>query len=1082
MPALALIAIVVGVGLLFPTKAAVAFDPGNWIIVAIADVLLFFASLIGNITLTLIGLLVDVAQFNNFIDAPAVARGWVIVRDVCNMFFIVILLLIAFGSVFHIEEYQYKKILGKLLIMAVLINFSKSIAGFFIDISQVVMLTFVNGFHEAAAGNFLNGFHISEMFTFAEKEGGTAGKPVKMNQTSYLGAAALALVTIIITTIVVAVYLVVFLLRIIALWFLVIISPIAYALSAFPGDAKKYSSMWWDYFGKYATTGPILAFFLWLSLAVMQTTDNVLDYGFVTTGKSRSLINVPAGTITQIGQADILLSFIVNIMLLMGGLWMTQQLGVAGGKLAASASNKIQGAGVAIAKSPWSATKSVAKSVNQSIVKATGGRVSFDPRDYAQAYKTAKEKRRTEAYQDFFGRKQKFFKQWATPTGAVRGIVGAIPRAFSKGKSKDSDKEIKEIQKKIDHGDLGETYQRELDKERGVLDDNLQRVTTDKKNSTGPQRVELEQEEAEIRDKIAENDKISALPLDDLAKEYRIKLEDSIKQIQAERTKREAIVNSGSSDDVINARKDEITSDIDLINRDIEHNSDYSALLVALRDDKLSDNKTFKTSDIDIKLTDVKAELKGGINSKGVPIQGVEKRLDDAKVAAKISGDYSEVNKLEKQKANLTSQYNLLDKVQKPYAETKKNINDTEEELKKNRTDQKTAKGDDLNKLKVEEKELEAKKKAHEEEAKKSKGEPVQINQVIAEVEKNIGDLTKEKTVKEQEKNSFEKTRPEDKETVAEAIKEGWKKLIAQNKKKEEKMRIDIDMKDYSRKERAELTQQKKDVQKKIDAVQSSWYQTKEPAEYFVEQERRRNVVEEKKLITTKNSEELTSEFKKAVSAKNSARAKALMVKLTEDANLNELMNAYEKKSNFEGLNEFREEVLQGQLGLGEQEALQFQNDVSYTAEGVGHWASARTVGYNVTQGKYYAMDEEEHTKTALAEIMKMQPRQIVSSLNRLAYGGEVQNAEGRRSFEIDKLGEAIVIAAQNVIAKEIGHMQVNVATNLSDPRSMVALRELVRQGKIESNILRQIQSRTAQGAEKTPNDLVDYLLKGIKK
>ena len=67
LPALALIAIVVGVGLLFPTKAAVAFDPGNWIIVAIADVLLFFASLIGNITLTLIGLLV----FNFF-------YGWVL--------------------------------------------------------------------------------------------------------------------------------------------------------------------------------------------------------------------------------------------------------------------------------------------------------------------------------------------------------------------------------------------------------------------------------------------------------------------------------------------------------------------------------------------------------------------------------------------------------------------------------------------------------------------------------------------------------------------------------------------------------------------------------------------------------------------------------------------------------------------------------------------------------------------------------------------------------------------------------------------------------------------------------------------
>ena len=383
-PVPALVAVVViGLGLLFLAHAALAApntagtnfftpggyvtgtsthvsdvlpDVGNWIIVAIADVLLFFASLIGNITLTLIGLLIDVAQFNNFIDAPAVVKGWKIVRDVCNMFFIVILLLIAFGSVFHIEEYQYKKILGKLLIMAVLINFSKSIAGFFIDISQVVMLTFVNGFHEAAAGNFLNGFHISEMFTFAKKgQTGTSPKDLEVNETSYLGAAALALVTIIITTIVVAIYLVVFLLRIIALWFLIIISPIAYALSAFPGDAKKYSSMWWDYFGKYATTGPILAFFLWLSLAVMQQTDDVLDYGFVTTGESQSLISTPPAAITQIGRADILLSFIVNIMLLMGGLWMTQQLGVAGGKLAAAASNKIQGAGAAIGKGAFKA-------------------------------------------------------------------------------------------------------------------------------------------------------------------------------------------------------------------------------------------------------------------------------------------------------------------------------------------------------------------------------------------------------------------------------------------------------------------------------------------------------------------------------------------------------------------------------------------------------------------------------------------------------------------------------------------------------------------------------------------------------
>ncbi len=345
-------------GLLLPNLVFAQFD---WFLNLIASLLLSIASLIGQLAILMIGLLVDIVQFNNFIDAPAVVKGWKIVRDVCNMFFIVILLLISFGSVFRIEEYQYKRILGKLLIMAVLINFSKMIAGFFIDIAQVIMLTFVNGFKEAASGNFINGFGIKEMFTLSTKSN-TSGQAVQgLTSTEYLIAAALALATITITCVVVGVYLIVFLLRIIALWFLIIISPIAYALAAFPGEAKKYSSMWWDYFGKYASTGPILAFFLWLSLAVMQTS-STLGSDFKARESETGLSSIPSVGITQIGQSEVLLSFIINIMLLMGGLWMTQQLGVAGGKLAAAASNKIQNAGTAIAKSPLMAAKGLARS------------------------------------------------------------------------------------------------------------------------------------------------------------------------------------------------------------------------------------------------------------------------------------------------------------------------------------------------------------------------------------------------------------------------------------------------------------------------------------------------------------------------------------------------------------------------------------------------------------------------------------------------------------------------------------------------------------------------------------------------
>ena len=91
-------------------------------------------------------------QYNEFIKSPAVKQGWAVVRDLCNMFFVVVLLIIAFATILRVEAYHYKKLLPRLVIMAVLINFSKTICGLFIDFRQVVMLTFVNGFANALGG------------------------------------------------------------------------------------------------------------------------------------------------------------------------------------------------------------------------------------------------------------------------------------------------------------------------------------------------------------------------------------------------------------------------------------------------------------------------------------------------------------------------------------------------------------------------------------------------------------------------------------------------------------------------------------------------------------------------------------------------------------------------------------------------------------------------------------------------------------------------------------------------------------------------------------------------------------------
>ena len=323
--------------------------------------LLPVAKFFGSLTVTLIGILINVAQYNNFIDVPAVQKGWILLRDVTNMFFIVILLLIAFGTLFRWENYHYKKLLGKLLIMAVLVNFSKGITGFMIDFAQVLMLTFVYGFADAAAGNFVQGFHLDKMFQFASNRlTPEETRTLQADETSYLIAALLALISIFVAMVVIGVIVIVLIFRIVALWFLVITSPIAYTLNIFPGQGQKYAQMWWDYFGRYASSGPILAFFLWLSLSVMQITagqESSFLEKKVTDASGFDLTDVPAASITGIGQSDILLSFIVNISVLIGALWMTKQMGVAGGNIAGSAMGWLQKGGAAIAKAPFKAGK-----------------------------------------------------------------------------------------------------------------------------------------------------------------------------------------------------------------------------------------------------------------------------------------------------------------------------------------------------------------------------------------------------------------------------------------------------------------------------------------------------------------------------------------------------------------------------------------------------------------------------------------------------------------------------------------------------------------------------------------------------
>ncbi len=319
-----------------------AIERGIYYVVAyIAQIIVRIAGpLISNV----VAAIVFVASWSDFINPLAVSTGWVVVRDITNLFFIIILLIVAFATILRIESYQYKEILPRLLIVAILINFSKTICGLLIDVGQVVMLTFVSGFSQAAGGNFITGFGIYEVLDHNPNISETVDlTDIAINYILAVIYLFIALVTLVVTLAILA-------FRIVLLWLLVVLSPAAFLLSTFP-QGQGYAQTWWKEFTKAIAIGPILAFFIWLSLVAFTplTDQNSRESVLRSELKHHPGIAQELKDVNQeirtgsgvMGTAEAMISFVMAIGLMWGGIYVSQQLGGTLGSRAGSYAGKV---------------------------------------------------------------------------------------------------------------------------------------------------------------------------------------------------------------------------------------------------------------------------------------------------------------------------------------------------------------------------------------------------------------------------------------------------------------------------------------------------------------------------------------------------------------------------------------------------------------------------------------------------------------------------------------------------------------------------------------------------------------------
>jgi hypothetical protein len=321
---------------------------GTAIATMIGWVLFGIAWSLGQLLVLMMEILVWIAQWSTFISAPAVGFGWKIVRDICNMFFVVIMLVIAFATVLRVEKYSYEKLLPKLIIMAILINFSKMICGLIIDVSQVVMLTFVNSFKDVAGTNLTQMMGLN---TITSMNANDANTDSDVTGWSILGAYVLAIIYIIISLITIITMVLMLAMRIVMMWIYVVLSPMAYLLGAFP-DGQKYASKWWTEFSQNVIVGPVLAFFIWLSFASLGgVTDQASIGGVTSAAPTGSEVtgsnNEGSESLTVAGSPNHMLNFVISIAMLYGGLQISQSIGGAAGGMAGKGISAInQGKGM----------------------------------------------------------------------------------------------------------------------------------------------------------------------------------------------------------------------------------------------------------------------------------------------------------------------------------------------------------------------------------------------------------------------------------------------------------------------------------------------------------------------------------------------------------------------------------------------------------------------------------------------------------------------------------------------------------------------------------------------------------------
>jgi hypothetical protein len=278
--------------------------------------------------------------YGGFVQNSAVRGIWAFLKDQMNLILVLVVVIIAIATILGVKKYRWQETLWKLIVVALLINFSLIIPGVILDLSHFLSFTFINlatmddvNIAESilkamqadtmAKADMLESTFVVDMNktdeTTGEKNINPSGWGLGMGR-SLLAAVSIILVGLFSIISLLAV-LGVMIFRAFMIIILLCVSPVVFAAWIFPAT-EKYWKMWWNQFIKWCTFPIFFALTLYMGLYV---------------AKEITIAPGPEG----VGIIEIIVQLILFSMFLVGGLIFSVQAGGATSQAVTKLSGKL---------------------------------------------------------------------------------------------------------------------------------------------------------------------------------------------------------------------------------------------------------------------------------------------------------------------------------------------------------------------------------------------------------------------------------------------------------------------------------------------------------------------------------------------------------------------------------------------------------------------------------------------------------------------------------------------------------------------------------------------------------------------